>query len=62
MKYKRFMYRFFQTCSAILFLIAALHVILKDDVQSAILAVVIAIHMNMLSWNYESNDEEFDNE
>ena len=56
------MYRFFQTCSAILFLIAALHAILKDDVQSATLAVVVAIHTNMLSWNYESNDEEFDNE
>lgn len=57
MKYKTLMYKFFQVCSGILFLIAVAHV-LKGNTPNAILSVLIAMHTNMLSWNYEDYDKE----
>ena len=57
MKYKALTYKFFQLCSAISLLIAVAHM-LKGNTENAILSVLIAMHMNMLSWNYEDYDEE----
>lgn len=57
MKYKNYMHLFFQASSAISFVIAGVG-ILKGNVQSATFAMLLAIHLNMLSWNYEDYDEE----
>jgi hypothetical protein len=57
MKYENFMHRFFQIGSGVSLGIAGI-AMLKGSVQSAIFAVLLAIHLNMLSWNYEDYDEE----
>lgn len=57
MKYENYMHRFFQIGSGISVFIAGIG-ILKGSVQSAIFAMLLAIHLNMLSWNYEDYDEE----
>ena len=49
MKHKNFMSRFFQVGSAISFIIAGISM-LKGNVQNAIFAILLAIHLNMLSW------------
>ena len=57
MKYERFMHRFFRIGSGVSLGIAGI-AMLKGSVQSAIFAILLAIHLNMLSWNYEDYDEE----
>ena len=57
MKYENSMHRFFQISSGISLIIAGISMA-KSDVQNAIFGVLLAIHLNMLSWNYENYDEE----
>ena len=57
MKYENFTHRCFQVSSAISFIIAGISM-LKGNVQNAIFAMLLTIHLNMLSWNYEDYDEE----
>ena len=51
MKYENLMHRFFQVSSGVSLIIAAINM-LKGNVQGAIFGVLLAIHFNMLSWNY----------
>ena len=57
MKHKNFMLRFYQVGSAISFAIAGISM-WKGSAQNAIFAILLAIHLNMLSWDCEDCDEE----
>lgn len=57
MKHKNSIHRLLQFCSATSTIIASM-CILKDNVQIAIFGILLAIHLNMLSWNYEDCNKE----
>jgi Flp pilus assembly protein TadB len=57
MKYENSMHRFFQVSSGVSLIIAGISM-LKGNIQGAIFGVLLAIHLNMLSWNYGDYDEE----
>ena len=57
MKYENSMHRFFQVSSGVSLIMAGISM-LKGNVQDAIFGVLLAIHFNMLSWNYGDYDEE----
>jgi len=57
MKYENSMHRFFQVSSGVSLIIAGISM-LKGNMQGATFGVLLAIHLNMLSWNYEDYDEE----
>lgn len=56
MKYKN-IYAFYVICSTIAFFISAIAA-LTEMPDYAIYTLLVAIHTNMLSWNYESDEEE----